>query len=352
MWKICISSQDAAVAEDCEADLLDAYFDFRPKSSAALPTLQSRFEAKVTEALLAAQRTLLQPGAPAPWRGVLRCLSLLQGGLALSRGAMAVPHALRGVGNRHRLQLRINVRTGPAAKLKELGTLDLDVHPLETVRSVRLKVWRHFGAPECGPQCVLLSAPAVPGRVASGVLNDDALTLGRLGFAPHAAAGDACLTAFCVPHLPSQSAGVTTDAMLVAPAPGMSHLGDSMASSNALFNVLFNLLDLVRAKTGGGGTEAAAAAAAAWELLLALPTQRDAPSDIARCARGELSWATLLGNQSWHRNVYVLQVTGVPVSTKFKKKNTNHKKNDHRGGVVDQSSFNTSCLVRRWWITC
>jgi len=405
LWRIVLQSSDYEVASAAEHDLLAVYNNFSVPAS--LPVSQTRFLERALDHLVRAHAALqvahsgdhanhdvpaavvnVAPSATnsidnlvveasagrnrhgeatLAERPVVRTLELLRGAVAVSRGPITVPHALRSTAGRYPVKVlsakrllpafvgaNANTGAGPAAgaasgpgaathvqvmpggnRVEEVAPFVLQVHPLETLQSLRLRV-RDVLAPQFPVQCVrLFHAPtpvtaasttaATPGRPLTRVLVDDATTVLANGKLKHGVHCFAQLTN----GGPPPAACVTTEEALLPPVAGMRPLGDIMASNAQLFATLFSILQSPHC--------GAATARAVWELLLFLPTQAHVETAMSALANGgdayaarvlpggiptltsagggggaapspHTGWEAVLRGGQWHRAVYVLQV--------------------------------------------
>jgi hypothetical protein len=276
-----------------------------------------------------------------------RSLSLLRAAMGRSRGPMPLPHALRGSANRCTVEFKtvrkfFIVRTttadgrtvpqGPPPlthqpnpppppqqlQSEEVGPFKLSLHPLETVRSLRMKV-RLRVDPNYPIEGVTL-------MISKRHLDNDSHLLRDTGVLD-----GAMLSADITPHptpVMMNRVNITKEVELVAPLPGLRHIGEVMAGNAMLFTALFELLEnpalvapassspsaqsisLGSSSNGGDGQRTAAAI---WELLLSLPTHKDLTVAVASASASSTEpvtkeWEGLLNAEKWHRSVYVMQI--------------------------------------------
>ena len=374
LWRICLAVEDDKVASQARKDLLEVYT--KPTTSAsradghsAAPDmmLEERFVDRILDCLARVKREL-DAGTEFASRSADRCLrilnaaigqdsleansittsslirlSSLDGAAGLDDVMKCLPHGMRGQA--------ANIRVGVVAKRPNLQTspkegvpatprpppsvrFPLDLHPLESLASVKSKV-----AEFC--QCTITSVKPiqVSGRAQSRISGDAAQM--NLNLVPEdtvvdeVGIVDGCEIVFVIAEravptsTPAMPAPKTSRSPFTNDLSGLFYSDDGKVA-DSLFSVLLDMLKSLSSKLPDGMVESADSSSPdthklAWDFLLAMPTNPsiesrvksvpgqspDAPSIASVDDPMEVevtieTWSQLLDPQNFDRSVYVL----------------------------------------------
>lgn len=371
LWRISLGAGNEFVASHAMKDLLSVYVAFSAAYSGwnimtnALddgdpePT-ENDFGRRVFDCLTSVKRGL-EEKEPSARLAAERCLRILNAAIGqadmtssislstLSRLAMlspdasfgetvgCLPHNMRGQACYRKVNCMVKrTQNAQAAQVQQPMERDgrnpttmrfsLDVHPLETLLSLKMKV-----ASQCDCAVSSVKPISVSGRlVGGGARNTGAeATPLNLNVVPEDSVmdelglGHGCEIVFLVADRVQQA---TNQASAKATRANRSHdlsglfYGNNSQFTGKLFETLLGVLEALPSSEDDMIDDAVAGSDAhklVWDLLLAMPTNADVAAQVRATARADkdamdidsksaFQWSKILDLKSFHRSVYVL----------------------------------------------
>ena len=370
LWRICLGAGNDVVASQAMKDLLSVYIAYGGENgwvaSASADTMETEpsddgFGRRVFDCLQTVKRGLDEKD-PSARLAAERCLRILNAAIGqadltssitvstLSRLATlpvdasfaqtvgCLPNNMRGQACYRKINVMVKrTQNAQAAQAQQPADRDgrnattvrfsLDVHPLETLLSVKMKVASQC---DCAPSSV--KPISVSGRLVGGgarnngteaaplnlnVIPDDSV-VDELGIV------QGCEIVFLIAERPTQQAPNPNSAK-ASRANRSRDLSDIFYSGNQeftgrLFKTLLGVLESLTSSEDDMIDDAAAGADAhklVWDLLLAMPTNAGVAAQVRATARPDRDamdvdaksphqWSKILDLKCFHRSVYVL----------------------------------------------
>eukprot|EP00567_Pseudictyota_dubia_P007508 CAMPEP_0197442408 /NCGR_PEP_ID=MMETSP1175-20131217/8425_1 /TAXON_ID=1003142 /ORGANISM="Triceratium dubium, Strain CCMP147" /LENGTH=3192 /DNA_ID=CAMNT_0042972873 /DNA_START=42 /DNA_END=9620 /DNA_ORIENTATION=- len=398
LWRICLSAGNDDVASQAMKDLLVVY-----SAIAQRPAARSDLHTESADAVTQTERTEesfvrrifqclvkvkggLESGDPSSERSAERCVRILNAAVGHSNGGggktsssaiaatleaisvsgniaevlRSVPHGMRGQGGYRTIGIMAKrapqtavansvgvpqlsststaTQIGPG-KLPSSERFSLNVHPLETLGSVKAKVAKH-----CNHDISLVKPLTVSGRGVSYSLRSNGepgqanlnqeseeSVVAQLGIT------EGCEIVFLLAsqklpdHTPAPSAKLSSKK-----GHGLDlseiFVGDgSRDSADRFFDTLLSVLEALPVRavvdSGDSSVQSVDAHKLVWDLLLSMPSNRgivdrvrssagrnapermrDGEGMVLDAPRGDAVWSTLLDIRCFHRSVYIMQV--------------------------------------------
>jgi len=345
LWSVFLKCRSDKVASMVQADLIEIYNNFNYIDK--IEEMQTRFIARCVQYLQSSVSDLCNLNDNdnhsitrtcdliAIRLRIVRCLMILKSSLSTSRGPMPLPHVLKSSSN----MIKINVKGGRRIEVASTPTqqnraIDIEpffiyAHPLETIRSIRLRI-RDKVASNYPINGIILLHNYKMLKHDERMVRDECFLNKGLSFTA------------TMNGLPNFS--LTTEEDLTPPHKGMKHIGELIARNDDFFNALFNLLNHPKlddptqtalthslfAITENENNESnynnddnhldfnsLPTSIAIWEFLLTLPTQEKniniffKSCDILKQnsdIQDTFKWDQIFGGDNWHQIVYFLQI--------------------------------------------
>jgi ubiquitin carboxyl-terminal hydrolase 9/24 len=366
LWRVCLGTANNGVATTAMKDLLSVYVAFGGEnglvSGQALDSMEmepvdNSFAGRVFECLEKAKYGLANGDSNAIL-AVERCLRILNAAIGqwgmtnsvtastLSRLSVqpdsaplsvilnCLPHGLRGQACYRKINIMVKrAQNNQGVQVQQPGDRDvkspttirftLDVHPLETLRSIKRKTATYC---ECSVQAV--KPISVSGRLVGGGSRNVSgeANAANLNSIPEDSVVDeigvvqGCEIVFLIAERNQQQPPSQVSAN-AAREPRTRDLSDLFCDDRFAGKLFENLLavlewlprsdndNLVDNYTSGTDTHKLV-----WDLLLAMPTNTKVASEVQTSAQGDgdamdvdsKPWLTLLDLKKFHRSVYVL----------------------------------------------
>ncbi len=367
LWRICLGAGNDAVAAQAKKDLLAVYVNYggengwvgavhsdsmetEPSDESfgrrvfdCFATVRRGLENKEASAVLAADRCLRilnaaigQAGATSSiTASTLSRLSNLSADATLRDTVACLPHGMRGQACYRRINAMVKrTQNAQAVQGEPLGDRDgrnpttlrfsLDVHPLETLLSVKNKVASHCDCSVSAVKLISISgrtsrsngAEAVPLNLSA--LPDDSV-VDELGVV------QGCEIVFLINDRPVQPASNTNTAHIsrIMRSRDLSDIfcDDRQEFAGRLFEILLGVLELLPYSKSNDMVDESCVGSdthkLVWDLLLAMPTNSGVATEVVATAQSDgdameidakqfYQWSMLLDLKNFHRSVYVL----------------------------------------------
>jgi Ubiquitin carboxyl-terminal hydrolase len=360
LWRVCLGAGSNGVATTAMKDLLSVYVASGIASGRAMDSMETEavddsFARRVFECL---EKVNDGPKNKDSMLAVERCLQILNAAIGqwgstnsvtastMSRLAVlpetaplhavlhCLPHDLRGQACYRRINIMVKrAQTNQGAHLQQPGDREvksptilrfsLDVHPLETLLSIKIKTAAYC---ECAPQAV--KPISVSGRLVGGGnrnICDESTATNTNSFPEDSVVDElgvaqGCEIVFVISERNQQLAPNQASAKVarVSCSRDLSDLFCEDRFAGKLFENLLGVLEWLpmpkNDKLVDNYTPGSDSHRLVWALLLAMPTNSKVASEVLATAQADgdamevdaKPWLTLLDLKNFHRSVYVL----------------------------------------------